>query len=75
MDLEFIDISQPGRERRTSENRGRNYVSGSAVRAERPVSENQYRQKRSASPTKNKLPCRILAEKKEIYINISLIFF
>ena len=46
MDLEFIDISQPGKERRTSENRGRNYVSGSAVRAERPVSENQYRQRR-----------------------------
>ena len=37
MDLEFIDISQRGEERRASGSRSRNYVSGSAVRAERPV--------------------------------------
>lgn len=47
MDLEFIDISQHGKEKRVSGNR--NYVSGSAVRAERPAVGSQQNQRRNAS--------------------------
>lgn len=43
MDLEFIDISQHGEGKRTSGTR--NYVSGSAVRAERPASVKRRRAK------------------------------
>ncbi|MCM1125553.1 MAG: N-acetylmuramoyl-L-alanine amidase [Lachnospiraceae bacterium] len=46
MELEFIDISQHGEEKRTSGSR--NYVSGSVVRAERPAVRNSYRDKRPA---------------------------
>ncbi len=46
MELEFIDISQYGEEKRTSENR--NYVSGSAVRAERPTVRSGYRDREAA---------------------------
>lgn len=41
MDLEFIDISQHAEEKRNSRNR--NYVNGSAVRAEKPESGNRRR--------------------------------
>lgn len=49
MDLEFIDISQRGEERRPSGSRNRNYVSGSAVRAERPMPRSQYAERRQSS--------------------------
>lgn len=49
MDLEFIDISQHGEERRASGNRNRSYVNGSAVRADGNVPESQYRRRKPAS--------------------------
>lgn len=53
--MEFIDISQRGEEKRASGNRSRNYVSGSAVRAEGPAARKPVpRKQASRRPVQNK---------------------
>ena len=54
MELEYIDISQHGEEKRASGNR--NYVSGSVVRADGPAVGNQYR-KRTTAPERSASGC------------------
>ncbi len=63
MELEFIDVSQHGEERRTSRNR--NYVSGSTVRANRPAARqvNQQRVRRTPEEIERRRQ-RILLKKK-----------
>lgn len=65
MELEFIDVSQHGEERRTSRNR--NYVSGSTVRANRPAARqvNQQRVRRTPEEIERRRQKILLKKKRQ----------
>lgn len=65
MELEFIDVSQHGEERRTSGNR--NYVSGSTVRANRPAARrvNQQRVRRTPEEIERRRQKILLKKKRQ----------